>query len=54
VLGVSGDSDRRGGGALLSYLLFENSYTSALIELGYVDTIKRSEAVLNFFEEARA
>jgi len=54
VLGVHGDPNRRGGGSLLSYLLFENSYTRALIEMGYLDTMKRSEAVLNFFQGARA
>lgn len=50
VLGVSGDPKRRSGGALLSYLLFESSYTSALIELGYLDTMRRTETVLDFFQ----
>jgi len=54
VLGVSSDAGRHGGGALLSYILFESGYTRALIELGYLDTMQRSEAVLNFFKEARA
>jgi len=52
VLGVSSDPDRRGGGALLSYLLFEGSYTRALIELGYLDTMRRNQTVRDFFKEA--
>lgn len=36
------------GGALVSYLLFEPPYTRALIDLGYGDTIARSDEVRNF------
>ncbi|OZI45688.1 Patatin [Bordetella genomosp. 5] len=54
VLGVSSDPSRKGGGALMSYLLFEAAYTQRLIELGYADTMRRNEEVVTFFEEARA
>jgi NTE family protein len=36
------------GGALTSYLLFERAYTRNLIELGYADTLGRSEEVRQF------
>lgn len=36
---------------LLSYLLFEPAYCTALLELGYEDTIKRRSEILNFLEE---
>jgi len=51
VLGVSpagGDSD---GGALISYLLFEASYTQELIKLGRADSLSRTEEVEAFFKE---
>jgi len=54
VLGVSSDPDRTGGGALISYLLFEGAYTRRLIELGYADTMRRSEEVAGFFKEGQA
>jgi NTE family protein len=38
----------RRGGALTSYLLFERSYTSALIDLGYKDAMARREEVQAF------
>lgn len=40
----------RGGGALTSYLLFEQSYTRALIDLGYADTMARRDEVLKFLD----
>ena len=36
------------GGALTSYLLFEQAYTRNLIELGYADTLARSDEVRRF------
>ncbi|MGE8682767.1 patatin-like phospholipase family protein [Achromobacter marplatensis] len=54
VLGVSSDPHRPGGGALMSYLLFESSYTRRLIELGYADTMQRNDEVIAFFKEAQA
>lgn len=47
LLGGVGAMNRRGG-ALTSYLLFEQSYTQALIELGYQDTIGRADEVRDF------
>lgn len=40
---------RRGGGTLVSYLLFERGYCRALIDLGYRDTMARREEVAHFF-----
>lgn len=54
VLGVSSDPNRPGGGALMSYLLFEAGYTKRLIELGYADTMRRNNEVIAFFREAQA
>jgi len=39
---------RRDGGTLVSYLLFEQDYCRALIELGYKDTMARREEVEHF------
>ena len=47
VLGGIGAMNRRGAN-LASYLLFEETYCRALIDLGYRDTIARREAVLEF------
>ena len=38
----------RKGSALSSYLLFEREYTTALIDLGYQDTMQRGEEVQRF------
>jgi len=38
------------GGALTSYLLFERSYTKALIDLGYADTVARRDEVRRFLD----
>ncbi|HPU80586.1 patatin-like phospholipase family protein [Accumulibacter sp.] len=40
----------RRGGALTSYLLFEPSYTGALMDLGYQDTMARRQDVRAFLE----
>ncbi len=48
LLSVIGATERRGA-ALASYLLFESSYTKALIELGQIDTLNRRDEVLAFF-----
>nr|WP_090825925.1 patatin-like phospholipase family protein [Nitrosovibrio tenuis] len=39
---------RRDGSALLSYVLFEESFCRALIELGYQDTLPRRSEILQF------
>jgi NTE family protein len=38
----------REGGAFTSYLLFEESYIRALIDLGYRDTMARRDEVAAF------
>jgi NTE family protein len=39
---------RRDGAALLSYVLFEEPFCRALIELGYEDTMPRRSQILQF------
>ncbi len=51
VLGVSSSSASKAGAALISYLLFEGSYTQALIELGRADSMNRANEVHAFFKE---
>ena len=41
---------RRGGGNLVSYLLFERDYCRTLIDLGYRDTMGRRKEVTQFLE----
>jgi NTE family protein len=53
MLSAIGATERRGA-ALASYLLFESSYTRALIELGQIDTLSRRDEVLKFFGVAEA
>jgi NTE family protein len=38
------------GTTLVSYLLSEKKYCSALIELGYQDAMKRREEIMKFFD----
>ncbi|PLC53145.1 Patatin [Pollutimonas nitritireducens] len=52
VIGVSSNSRKATDGALISYLLFEASYTKALIQLGRADSMSRVEEVKAFFKEA--
>ena len=40
----------RSGSTLASYLLFEESFCRALIDLGYQDTVSRVDEVRSFFE----
>ena len=43
---------KRRGSSLVSYLLFEEGYTRALMDLGYQDTLKRKDEVLRFLGHA--
>lgn len=49
MLGGIGGMNRRNG-TLTSYLLFEKPYTRALIDLGYADTMARSDEVGEFLD----
>lgn len=49
VLGISARSGPSTGGALLSYLLFESSYTTDLIRLGRADMMSRARELKEFF-----
>ncbi|MBV6274410.1 patatin-like phospholipase family protein [Alcaligenaceae bacterium CGII-47] len=51
VLGVSPRLGPTAGGALVSYLLFEASYTHDLIKLGRADSMSRAGEVKAFFKE---
>lgn len=51
VLGVSPRLGPTAGGALVSYLLFEASYTQDLIKLGRADSMSRAGEVKAFFKE---
>ncbi len=44
---------RRDGGTLVSYLLFEQDYCRALIDLGYKDTMIRCDEVESFLGSRR-
>jgi NTE family protein len=48
--GIGGTSQR--GSALASYLLFERSYTRALMDLGYADAMQRREELQRFLRIA--
>lgn len=52
VLGVSSKAQAGTGGALISYLLFESSYTQELIRLGRADSFSRIDEIKAFFKEA--
>ncbi len=45
---------KRRGSSLVSYLLFEEGYTRALMDLGYKDTLKRKDEVLRFLGHGAA
>lgn len=51
VIGVSSNTRQASGGALISYLLFEASYTQELIRLGRTDSLSRVDEVKAFFKE---
>ncbi len=48
-IGVQGKGDDARGAALVSYLLFESTYTRELMALGAADTVQRRDDVIAFF-----
>ena len=44
----------RSGSNLASYLLFEQSFCRALVDLGYEDTVRRDAEVREFFHFSEA
>jgi NTE family protein len=49
-LKVTGSSNNDGGVNIASYLLFNEGYCKALIELGYRDTMAQKEKIMAFLE----
>ena len=45
-IGIDGNS----GDAILSYILFEKAFTQELITLGYQDTLKQKQSVIDFYQ----
>ncbi|QIR16135.1 patatin-like phospholipase family protein [Shewanella aestuarii] len=43
-------NNRQSDSSIVSYLLFEKAYTSALIDLGYHDAMSQIDSIKNFFE----
>ncbi len=50
---VIGASERRGGGSLASYLLFEKAFCRELIDCGYRDAMAQKDSILEFFNPSR-
>jgi len=49
LLRMTGGMANQGKNSVLSYVLFEPSFTRALIDLGYKDAIRNTESIRNFF-----
>jgi len=52
LMNVIGATRRAGGASLLSYLLTEKHYCSALIDMGYRDAMERKDEIMQFLEPA--